>query len=346
MGANLPPRRSLYLESKIGNSLITIDLQLSFTSNGEPGLTSRRLAAEAPLSKKLLQSLLSPSASVTEDQLATDRQLIAFDRSVRQINRRGFLASFAAATVAATAFSGHTAAAQTAATAPTVVDVLNFALNLEYLEANFYLIASTGTGLSSADMGTGGVAATGATQLQFDATTLAIVQALALDEKNHVELLRSAITTLGGTPISQPAINLAAQGAVTTQAQFLTAARQFTALGNSAYAGGAQLLVSNPAVLTTAAQILGAEGQHAGALNYQCIMQGVTSPAIDAQDVPPTAATYFTVDATHALSPARNTSQVLGVAYGVSTAATTTPATGTTMGGFFPSGFNGNVKST
>ena len=299
------------------------------------------------MSSKMLQSLLCPWQSVTEEQLATDHQLLQFNRTVNAVNRRGFLASFACAAATAAAFAGHTASAQTAATAPSVVDVLNFALNLEYLEANFYLYATTGSGLSAADMGTGGVAVTGApAQLQLDATTLAIANALASDERNHVELLRSAITTLGGTPIAQPAINLAAKGAVTTQAQFLIAARQFTALGNSAYAGGAQLLVSNPSVLTTAAQILGAEGQHAGALNYQCVNLGLASPAIDAQDVPPAPSMYFTVDATHALSPARTPAQVLGVAYGVSTASTMTPTAGSTMGGFFPSGFNGNVKST
>jgi hypothetical protein len=131
-----------------------------------------------------------------------------------------------------------------------------------------------------------------------------------------------------------------------TQPQFLMAARQFTALGGSAYVGSAQLLVSNSAVLTTAGQILGAEGQHAGALAYLCVTQGVLSPPIDAQDVPPTATQYFTVDAVNALSPARNTSQVLGVAYGVSTPTTTTPPPGVTMGGFFPNGVNGLVKST
>ena len=225
--------------------------------------------------------------------------------------------------------------------------MLNFALNLEYLEANFYLNVSAGSTLSSADMGSGAVAATGLPgKLSLDAATLAVAQGLAADEVHHVELLRSTITTLGGTPIAQPLINYAANGTITTQAQFLAAARQFTALGGSAYVGSAQLLVSNPSILTTAAQILGAEGQHAGALAFLCINQNVTSPAIDANDVPPSSTNYFTVAAQTALSPSRNTSQVLGVVYGKSTAATTTPATGTTMGGFFPNGVNGNIKST
>ena len=295
------------------------------------------------MSRYTSPSLLCPSETVMPSQLETDRRILAFDRTLSHLNRRGFLgAMLGAAALAAT--TGREAFAQTSA--PAITDVLNFALNLEYLEANFYLYASTGAGLTSTQNG-GGVAVQGApAKLPLDANTLAVCQALARDEVNHITDLRSAITALGGTPIAQPLINLAANGAVTTQAQFLAASRQFTALGGSAYVGSAQLLVSNPAVLTTAGQILGAEGQHAGVLAYLCVTQGVVSPAIDAQDVPPIQARYFTVDSVNALSPSRNTSQVLGVAYRVSTPATTTPAIGVTMGGFFPSGFNGTVKST
>ena len=182
--------------------------------------------------------------------------------------------------------------------------------------------------------------------MTLDATTFAVAQALAADEMHHIETIRSTITTLGGTPISQPLINLAANGPVTNQAQFLAAARQFTALGGSAYVGSSILLVSNPTVLTAAAQILGAEGQHAGTLNYLCVAQSIASAMIDAQDVPPSASNYFTVLPTTALSPSRTTQQVLGVAYGASSATTTTPPAGTMAGGFFPNGFNGNVKST
>ena len=248
------------------------------------------------------------------------------------------------AAAAATVVGGTKAHAQSAA--PAISDVLNFALNLEYLEANFYLYASTGNGLTSAQSLNGPAVQGAPPQLPLDAGTLDVCLALAQDEVNHIKELQAAITTLGGTPIPQPVINLAANGAITTQAQFLAAARQFTALGGSAYVGSAQFLVSNASVLTTAGQILGAEGQHAGALAYLCVAQSVVSPPIDAQDVPPSATQYFTVDPTNALSPARNTSQVLGVAYAVSTPATTTPMAGVTMGGFFPSGVNGTIQST
>lgn len=287
-------------------------------------------------------SLLSPTEKVSAEQLDTERRIVAFERSIQHLNRRGFLGSMMAAAAVATVSVGE-ARAQSGVP---IVDVLNFALNLEYLEANFYLYASTGAGLSSSLNGNGTAVQGAPGKLPLDANTLAVCQALAQDEVDHIADLRSAITSLGSTPVAQPRINLAANGTITTQAQFIAAARQFTALGGSAYIGSAQLLVSNPAILTTASQILGAEGQHAGVLSYLAIAQGINSPAIDAQDVPPSATMYFTLDSAHALAPSRTPQQVLGVAYGVSTAGTVNPPTGVTLGGFFPNGFNGNVKST
>ncbi len=255
-----------------------------------------------------------------------------------------------AAAAAAATLAGHTNYASAQTTTPSVIDVLNFALNLEYLEANFYLYVTTGGGVTVADAGSGyGAVTNPPAKLALDANTMAVAQALAMDEVHHIETLRSTITSLGGTPISQPAINLGAKGAITTQAQFLAAARQFTAVGGSAYVGGSILLVSNAAVLTAAAQILGAEGQHAGALNYLCNVQGVVSPPVDGQDVPPSAGTEtttFTVSSANALSPGRTAQQALGVVYGVSGPTTITPAAGVMLGGFFPNGVNGNIKST
>ncbi|MGI4757417.1 MAG: ferritin-like domain-containing protein [Janthinobacterium lividum] len=301
--------------------------------------------------KSQVSSLLCPTEKISEEQLITDRNLLAFERTLQRLNRRSFLSAFASAAVVGSfgAIATSSADAQSTAT-PSVADVLNFALNLEYLEVNFYMIAATGSGLPAAAMGTAPGALTGSPgKLPLDATTLALALALAQDEMNHVMLLRSTISSLGGTPIDQPAINLAAKGALTTQAQFLTSARQLTSLGGSAYAGAAAFLASNPSVLSTASQILGAEGQHQGAVNYQCVRQnivGALDPQIDAIDVPPSASNYFTVLPTNSLGQQRTTSQVLGIAYGVSTATTTTATAGTTMGGYFPAGLNGNIKST
>lgn len=314
------------------------------------------------MSKAKYSSLLSPGEKVTAEQLETDRQILAFEHSIERLSRRRFLGGLSGATALAASagfFAVPKAFAQT--TAPTIVDVLNFALNLEYLEANLYSIVTTGNPISASLQGTGAGAITGSPgKLTLDTTTLALFQALAADEINHINLLRTTITSLGGTPISQPALNYAAKGAVTTPAQLLATTRQFTAVGNSAYAGAAQFLVSNTAVLTAASQILGAEGQHLGAVNFQCIRQNVTTAFssntaayVDAIDQPPNTTQYFTVYVSGAsnantattapgLAPARTPAQDLGIVFGVSTPTTTTPPAGRTSGGFFPSGVNGS----
>ena len=254
-------------------------------------------------------SLLCPDEKVSEEQLATDRRILAFDRAVDRLSRRRFMGGLTGATALAISagFIEMPKSLAQAAAAPSIPDVLNFALNLEYLEANLYYFASTGSPIPTEFSGTPTGPATLPPTALFqavsaDPTTLALAQALAQDELDHIADLRSAITQLGGTPIAQPALNYAAKGVVTTIPQFLATARQFTAVGNSAYAGAAQFLVSNPGVLTTAAQILGAEGNHLGAVNYQCITQGVTAAFstnsaayLDAYDQPPNPTQYFTV---------------------------------------------------
>ncbi len=318
------------------------------------------------MSSMKYSSPLCPGEQVTASQLDTDRGILAFERAVNRLSRRGFLGGItgaAALAVSAGFLDVPKLAAQTTA-APAVSDVLNFALNLEYLEANLYSIVTTGNPISASLQGSAPGAITGSPgQLTLDATTKALFQALAADEINHINDLRSAISSMNATPISQPAINYAAKGTITTQAQLLATTRQFTALGNSAYAGAAQLLVSAPAVLTVAAQILGAEGQHLGAVNYQCITQNVatafstnTAAYLDPMDQPPTPTQYFTVfvvgqpnanTSTQApgLAPARSPQQDLGVVYGASTP-TAFAGMGVTSGGFFPAGVNGAVKST
>lgn len=313
------------------------------------------------MSQKKYSSPLAPSERVTAEQVETDRSILAFGRAVERLSRRRFLSGFAGATaLAATAgfLDLPRLQAQTSA-APAIPDVLNFALNLEYLEANLYSIVTTGQPVAASLQGSApGTIANSPGKLNLDAPTMALFQALTSDEVNHINDLRQAITSLGATPISMPSINYGAKGTISTQAQLLATTRQFTALGNSAYAGAAQFLVSNPAVLTVASQILGAEGQHLGSVNYQCIMQGVTASFstssmayLDAYDQPPNPTQYFTValagNATGSvagLAPARTTTQDLAVVYGQTTQATTTPPT-PVPGGFFPNGVNGTIQA-
>ena len=303
-------------------------------------------------------SLLAPHTKVTGEQLATEEGILALGENLRALNRRRFLSTLAAAgaiAAAGGALTGRQAEAQAAA-APPIADVLNFALNLEFLEAEFYAYGSTGK-----PYGTAGRVLNPPT-VTLTGDQLAVATALAMDEKNHITVLQTALNMLGATPITEPTIDFSASGtmpAVTTNLAYFAAARQFTALGNSAYAGAAADLISNTAVLTTAAQILGAEAQHLGVVNYLCATLGITPATdkpIDAQDVPPNGtAAIFTVTAIPspvtamtpaALGIARTPAQVLGVVYGVSKPTTTTPAAGTVKGGFFPNGVNGNIKST
>jgi hypothetical protein len=294
----------------------------------------------------------------------TDLRHMVEGRSVSAISRRSFFSSLGVAsslvaggalvgcsdspspvtTTAPTTTPSPTSTptpTTTPAPAPSVVDVLNFALNLEYLEASFYAYVTTGSGLSTADMGSNPGTVTGGAKVTFSNSVVASAAAqIATHEREHVEFLRTTIAAVGGTAVSMPNINLAAMGAVTSDATFLALARQFEGVGVSAYAGGAQYLTSNTAGLTYAAQILHAESQHEAFLRQLCITLGVTSPAADSQDTPPTSAAVFNTSATTGLYPVRTTSQVLQIVYGAA------GKTGVKAGGFFPNGMNGNIVST
>ncbi|ADW71162.1 ferritin-like domain-containing protein [Granulicella tundricola] len=279
----------------------------------------------------------------TPDTLSTQSAKLVENRSSVLTSRRCVLSTLAVAG-AATAFSGSLAGCSSdgsvplASSTPSVLDVLNFALNLEYLEASFYLYVTTGTGLSTADMGTGAGSVTGGAKVSFvNPIVAAVANQLATHERQHVEFLRSTITAVGGTPVPMPSINLAAGGAVTSDATFLAASRQLEAVGVSAYIGGAQYLTSSTAALTYAAQILDTESQHAGFIRELCIALGVTSPAVDSLDQPPTATQIFNTSNTTGLTPVRTTSQVLQIVYAAA------GQTGVSKGGFFPNGLNGTL---
>lgn len=320
-------------------------------------------------------SRLAPHTKVSEEQLATEEGLLAFGQNLRALNRRRFLTTLgtiSAMAAAGTILPSGQANAQSAA--PSITDVLNFALNFEYLEGEFYSYGLNGQSIAAnVDNGTFSGASlklvpTNRTAnnpaVTLTGNQLAVVKGLAQDELNHILFLQEAIvTTLGGSPINEPDIDFGASGkvpAITTAAAYFTAARQFTALGNSAYAGAVGDLIGNIPILMGAAQILGAEAQHLGVVNYLCTTLGitpVTDTMIDAQDVPPNGTAHlFTVtpipNPITATTPppavgiSRTPQQVLGVVYGVSTPTTTTPAAGTIKGGFFPTGVNGNIVST
>ncbi|MDA4835674.1 ferritin-like domain-containing protein, partial [Enterobacter hormaechei] len=97
--------------------------------------------------------------------------------------------------------------------------VLNFALNLEYLEAHFYSYAAYGTGLSAGltgGIGTPG-AVTGGAKATLSDTVAKYAREIAADEAAHVGFLRA---TIGASAVAMPAINIGgdATGAFTAAA--------------------------------------------------------------------------------------------------------------------------------
>ncbi len=254
----------------------------------------------------------------------------------KALARRGFLknVTLAGAGIAAGAVLSGCGTAMVTAQGIPETDVLNFALNLEYLEAEFYNRAVTGNFLDSSVIG-GTSKATGGKKVVFTDPRIARIAAeINDDEIKHVKFLRSA---LGGGAVAEPVINLDALGiGFNNDADFLNLARAFEDTGVSAYAGAATLLTGNN--LQAAAQILGTEAYHAGNIRLNVVQKGITAARIDAIDVPPDDLHFFPVDA-NALAIKRTTSQVLMIVYAKTT-------TGATSGGFFPNGVNGNIKST
>lgn len=281
-------------------------------------------------------------ADVSSDAVSLQEQLEQI-RIQRAVNRRNFIRNMGLAGVAVAGASVLSACGASNSTVmaagPTEADVLNFALNLEYLEAEFYLFATTGSGLGSTDQGGSPGATTGGAKVTFTDKGLSdIANEIAADEKAHVQFLRSA---LGSAAVSKPAIKLDALGAANNDASFLTLARAFEDVGVSAYGGAAGLLTG--ANLQAAAQILATEALHTGNLRLKFVQLGLTAPALDSIDNPPSApSAYFNVDS-HALAKTRTPSQVLAIVLGGGPGKGAT--TGTTKGGFFPNGVNGAINT-
>lgn len=135
-----------------------------------------------------------------------------------------------------------------------IVDVLNFALILEELEAEFYAI---GTGVRAAPSGTAVDAAL------IPASDRAIFATIREHEITHVNFLRSA---LGSAAVAKPTFDFTAGGTFTpftNYAQFLVLSQGFEDLGVRAYKGQAGNLISNKDILTAALTIHSVEARHA-----------------------------------------------------------------------------------
>ncbi len=260
-------------------------------------------------------------------------------------DRRRFLNKLALGGAAAAAMgTGRIALGQSGG--PTDVDIINFALNLEYLEAEFYTVATSGLtidqmGIGVTGSGTAG-ATTGGAKVNFGTNSVntgAIANQIAADERAHVQFIRTALTSVGATPVARPAINLNALGigfgGVT---DFLQLARAFEDVGVTAYAGAAPLLQSK-VLVGYAARIAQAEAAHAANIRLQVAILGIPTVALDGVDIlpPPSGTKYFPVDA-NSLTATRTVGQVLFIVYGGKANATS--------GGFYPNGVNGTLNSS
>lgn len=266
-------------------------------------------------------------------------------------NRRSLLKTLGIATTATGAALALASKTEAQVTSPTVVDVLQFALNLEYLEAEFYTVATMGQTIDQVGIGITGSGnqgpTTGGNPVNFSNNlvfTGQVAMEIGADERAHVALLRSALSAAGIMPVAKPAINLGALGiGFANVAQFLTLARVFEDIGVSAYGGAAGLSsVANSPYIGTAARILAAEAEHVANIRLQIARLNIATAALDSVDIlpPPSGQKFISVDATAGLSAIRTPGQVLYLAYGNMANAT--------AGGFFPAGVNGtlNMSST
>jgi hypothetical protein len=291
------------------------------------------------------------------------------------------------------------------------VDVLNFALQLEYLEAQFYAYAATGAGLPAnllTGTGTPG-AVTGGRRVAFtDPIVAAYAREIAADEVAHVTFLRSV---LGSAAVAMPAINIdgSATGAFSTAARaagliaaggsfdpyandenFLLGAFIFEDVGVTAYKGASATLIYTAGYQEVTAGLLAAEAYHAGLIRTTLYQKGLATPSLrsgadaisNARDVldgvqatstatptptPTPTATETGLpsgvdsrDLDQGISPATNASGQLvsnvvpadanGIAFSRTVGQVLNIAflnnDAVKVGGFFPSGVNGNLTTS
>jgi Ferritin-like domain len=142
------------------------------------------------------------------------------------------------------------------------VDVLNFALTLEYLEAAFYNQALRQVGDMSAEV-------------------RSLATEIRDNEVAHVGALAETIERLGGKPVKAPGVDFG--NAFANQKAFLELAQTFEDTGVSAYNGAAPAIESAE-VLLAAGSIVQVEARHAAAvrsLNGRPISEGGFDLSLD-----------------------------------------------------------------
>ena len=300
------------------------------------------------------------------------------ERAEERNQRRDFFKALAKAASFAggLSFAAGVSSPAGAQTTVTDADILNFALNLEYLEAQFYSYAVNGTGLPNSLLGGSGVQGpvTGGRKVKFtDPIVEQYAREIAADEVAHVKFLRMA---LGSAAVAQPAIDVGTDpnGAFSSAARaaqlvgagevfdpyssdenFLLGAFIFEDVGVTAYKGASPLITSKT-YLEAAAGILAVEAYHASIVRTTLYGKGIDTPKLrtsadaisnardsldgpsdDDQGISPIGnASNIVPLDANGLAFSRTTGQVLNIVYLKNTAVD--------RGGFFPTGVNGNIK--
>lgn len=247
-------------------------------------------------------------------------------------------------------------------------DILNFTLNLEYLETEFYLRGVLGRTLDDVAGRSFGAPVRGGRRVAFSTPVReGLTKNIAGNELAHVNFVRATVEALGGTPVPRPPIDFEAGFAAVARGaglpdfdpfademNFFLGAMLFEDVGITVLKNASKL-IRNRLVLESSAGLLASEGYHMGAVRSVLLKMGqpahARSQAIsdlrDRLDGPQDLDQPVVLGGRVNVVPTnengivfgRTPQHALNILY-------SNPARGVMQGGFFPQGVNGRVRVT
>ena len=245
-------------------------------------------------------------------------------------------------------------------------DIFNFALNLESLEAEYYLRGTTGQGMTEADAGPNPGSVRGGRMVPWVNNDLRqFMEEIARNELLHVRFYRRV---LGNTAVGRPTIDIAGGFRAAANAaglgnnfdpfasemNFFLGGMLMEDVGVTAYHGAVGALTTKEHQ-EIAAGILGVEAYHMGMVRSTLYRMGpaareaanAISDARDSLDGPVdldqgivlNGHSNFVPRDADAMVFTRTPQQVLNIVY-------LTPKAGVSGGGIFPDGMNGRIRTT
>lgn len=267
--------------------------------------------------------------------------------------------------IAASTVMPLTEAVAQQAESSTDIDLFNFALNLEYLETDFYL-RGLGMTVDEVFRTSFGASVKGGRKVQFsNAAREGMIKNIAGNEVAHIKFLRA---TTGSQAAQRPPIDMDAGFAAVAAAaglsnfdpfgnemDFFLGGMLFEDVGVSVLKGSARKIRSLT-LRESAAGLLGSEGYHMGAIRSVIYKMGDTWRSRAAAisefrdrldgpqdlDQPPVKVgnmANITPANENGIALGRTPEHALNIIYG-------NPARGIMAGGFYPEGFNGRIRST